>query len=166
MPVPPVPPPLETVGARPFSFDPPIAGAGPNEWRYVRCTWTDVLVVNECTAEEIAVPRRWVGGISGFDDAGVAVELLAKLEYRAGSLRRTERRLLVMPLVEADQPISQGRAAAVVPIRLESGFRSRAARIAAAALALAMACFVLLAYLYRGEIIDSRNCIRTSARGF
>jgi len=166
MSVPPAPPALESAGAHPFSFDPPIANAGTNEWRYLRCTWSDVLVVNEGTGEQIAVPRRWVGGISAFDGGGTAIELLAQLEYRNSVVRRTEPRIIVMPVVEAAGACAQGRAAAVVPIRLDRGFRSKPARIAAAALALAMACFVLLAYLFRGEIIDSRNSVRTSARGF
>jgi len=166
MSVPPAPPALESAGAQPFSFDPPIAGTGPNEWRYLRCTWSDVLVANECTGEAIAVPRRWVGGILGFDGEGTAIELLAQLEYRDGAVRRTETRILIMPVAEAAGAFPQGRAAVVVPIRLDRTLRSKPARIAAAALALAMACFVLLAYLLRGEIIDSRSTVRTSAHGF
>jgi hypothetical protein len=165
IPVAPSPPALAAAGARPFSFHPPIANIAPNDWIYIRCTWAEVLVANESTGEEIAIPRHWIGGLRGGDESGLGVELLARLEYSEGVVRREDRRLIVMPTASAEAAERQGRAA-VVPIRLEGRLRSRPARIAAAALAIGLAGCVLLAYLYRGEIVESRHSIRTSARGF
>ena len=68
MAVPPAPPPLEQLGPRPFSFYPAIGNIAHNEWLYQRATWSEVLIRNTKTAEEIWVPRRLLGEISRIDE--------------------------------------------------------------------------------------------------
>ena len=83
MAVPPIPPPLAQLGRRAFSFYPAILNAGHNEWVYRSATWSDVLVRNTKTNEEVSVPRRYLGEISRVDAPVMIVGLLAELEYRA-----------------------------------------------------------------------------------
>jgi hypothetical protein len=165
MPVPPAPPPLEQLGFLPFSFDPAICGIEPNEWNYRGCTWAEMVIVNARTGTEIAIPRRLVGAISSGDDCGIAVRLLKKLEFRSGAVRPVEHRVIVLSSVESAltrEPAAQP--APVIPIRLPGDGRSKATRLLLYAFALGMAGCVLFAYLYRGEIIDSRATLRPPAR--
>ena len=57
----PTPAPLENLGPRPFSFFPPILHIEHNEFLYRRSTWSEVLVVNCKSGEEIWIPRRFLG---------------------------------------------------------------------------------------------------------
>ena len=125
MAVPPIPPPLAQLGRRPFSFYPAILNAGHNEWVYRSATWSDVLVRNTKTNEEVSVPRRYLGEISRVDAPVMIVGLLAELEYRAGVVWPAERRVIEMPRAVNDAPrprLAQSPAARapVVGIRLES----------------------------------------------
>ena len=61
MAVPPVPPPIEQLGPRPFSFFPSILNIEHNEWIYRQATWSEVLVENAKTHAEVWVPRRFIG---------------------------------------------------------------------------------------------------------
>src|ERR1700733_8692190 len=125
MAVPPIPPPLAQLGRRPFSFYPAILDAGHNEWVYRSATWSDVLVRNTKTNEEVSVPRRYLGEISRVDAPVMIVGLLAELEYRAGVVWPAERRVIQMPRAVNDGPRPPwGRTPAarapVVGIRLEN----------------------------------------------
>ena len=104
MAVPPIPPPLAQLGRRPFSFYPAILNAGHNEWVYRSATWSDVLVRNTKTNEEVSVPRRYLGEISRVDAPVMIVGLLAELEYRAGVVWPAERRVIEMPRAVNDAP--------------------------------------------------------------
>src|ERR1700694_3585824 len=105
MSVPPVPPPLEQLGQRPFSFYPPISNIVHNEWLYRRATWSEVLVQNTKTHEEIWVARRFLGAVSSVGSEPVMIVGLAKeLEYKAGTLWPVERRVIEMPRAVNDVP--------------------------------------------------------------
>src|SRR5580700_3027329 len=135
MAVPPIPPPLAQLGRRPFSFYPAILNAGHNEWIYRSATWSDVLVRNTKTNEEVSVPRRYLGEISRVDAPVMIVGLLAELEYRAGVVWPAERR--------------------VIEIRLESERTSRVGKVAVAGVALGVAGCVLAISLFRGGVIGT-----------
>jgi hypothetical protein len=164
MPVPPVPPPLESLGHRPFSFYPAIANIEHNEWRYRRATWSEVLVLNTKSSEEVWIPRRLLGEVSRVDEPVMIVGLLKELELRAGAVWPIERRIIPMPIAvnqtsvppaqDARRSVSTG--APVVGIRLESRAESRVSRLVLGSLAVGIAGCVLLVSLYRGEIIGSR----------
>jgi len=158
MAVPPIPPPLAQLGRRRFSFYPAILNAGHNEWVYRSATWSDVLVRNTKTNEEVSVPRRYVGDISRVDAPVMIVGLLAELEFRAGVVWPAERRVIEMPRAVNDAPrprLAQSPAtrAPVVGIRLESERTSRVAKVAVGGVALGVAGCVLAISLFRGGVI-------------
>ena len=95
--IPPIPPALENMGTRPFSFYPPVVGVEHNEWTYKQATWSEILVTNTKTANEVWVPRRFLGEVSRVDEPVMIVGLKRELEYRAGSLWPHERRVIEMP---------------------------------------------------------------------
>src|SRR6202044_3269587 len=161
MAVPPIPPPLAQLGRRPFSFYPAILNAGHNEWVYRSATWSEVLVRNTKTNEEVSVPRRYLGEISRVDAPVMIVGLLAELEYGAGVVWPAERRVIEMPRAVNDAPrprLAQAQAAraTVVGIRLESERTSRVGRVAVGGVALGVAGCVLAISLFRGGVIATR----------
>src|SRR5260370_29177504 len=86
MSIPPIPPPLEHLGARPFSFYPAILNIEHNEWLFRKATWSEMLVYNVKTTEEIWIPRRFIGEVSRIEDPVVIVGLVKELEYTGGAL--------------------------------------------------------------------------------
>src|SRR3982751_6626006 len=58
---PPIPPQLDHLITRPFSFYPPIIGVEHNEWLFRKATWSEILVVNCKTSNEVWIPRRFLG---------------------------------------------------------------------------------------------------------
>jgi hypothetical protein len=162
MAVPPIPPPLAQLGRRPFSFYPAILNAGHNEWIYRSATWSDVLVRNTKTNEEVSVPRRYLGEISSVDAPVMIVGLLAELEFRAGVVWPAERRVIEMPRAVNDIPRprlaqSQAARAPVVGIRLEGERTSRVGKVAVGGVALGVAGCVLAISLFRGGVIATRT---------
>ena len=65
---PPIPPQLDHLITRPFSFYPPIIGIEHNEWLYRKASWSEILVVNCKSGEEIWISRRYIGEVSRVDD--------------------------------------------------------------------------------------------------
>jgi len=97
MSAPPSLPPIEDLGDRPFSFYPPIIHIEHNEWQYRSATWSEILVLNTKSNEELWIPRKYVGEISKVDEPVMIVGLMRELEYKAGMLWPYERRVLEMP---------------------------------------------------------------------
>ena len=139
MSIPPIPPPLEHLGARPFSFYPAILNIEHNEWMYRKATWSEVLVYNVKTSQELWIPRRFLGELSRIEDPVVIVGLVKELEYRGGSVLPHQRRVIEMPLAVGDRPRSASNPrpdepAPVVGIRLEPGAEGRIGRLVLGAL--------------------------------
>jgi hypothetical protein len=161
MAVPPIPPPLAQLGRRAFSFYPAILNAGHNEWIYRSATWSEVLVRNTKTNEEVSVPRRYLGEISRVDAPVMIVGLLAELEYRAGVVWPAERRVIEMPRAVNDGPRPRlapatAARAPVVGIRLESERTSRVGKVVVGGVALGVAGCVLAISLFRGGVVATR----------
>jgi hypothetical protein len=160
MAVPPIPPPLAQLGSRPFSFYPAILNAGHNEWIYRSSTWSDVLVHNTKTNEEVSVPRRYLGEISRVDAPVMIVGLLSELEYRSGVVWPAERRVIEMPRAVNDAPrprlARRGDAPVVVGIRVESDSNSRVGKFVLGGVALGVAGCILAISLFRGGVIATR----------
>ena len=97
MPAEPQPPQLEDLGDRAFSFYPPILGIEHNEWKFLRATWSEMLVLNTKSSSEIWVPRRFVGEVSRIDEPVMILGLKKELEYKAGQVMQHERRVIAMP---------------------------------------------------------------------
>jgi len=122
MPIAPLPTPLQNLGGRRFSFYPPIRNIEHNEWMYRRSTWSESVVVNMRSGEEICVPRMFVGEVSSVDDPVVIVGLTRELEWNEGVVAPHQRRVIELPVAVNDGrpgPARHSRPAQVVNIRLE-----------------------------------------------
>jgi hypothetical protein len=158
MPVPPIPPPVENLGHRPFSFYPPILNGGNNEWHFRRATWSEILVANVQSGQEIWIPRRFLGEISRIDEPVVIVGLTKELEYAAGQVLPHVRRIIEMPRAVNDtlRPIAAAddapKPAPVVGIRLESRTESKIGRLIGAVLVLGvLGCFLIVSIFRSGR---------------
>jgi hypothetical protein len=125
----PLPAPLQQLGGRRFSFDPPIRNVDHNEWIYRRASWTEVVVVNTRNGVECVIPRAFIGEVSFVDDPVVIVGLRRELEWREEAVRTYHR-----PVIELPRAVNQSAPviphpdfrAPVISIRLEPGTESRA----------------------------------------
>lgn len=139
-----IPPPIEDLRHRPFSFYPAILNIEHNQWQYRKATWSDVLVVNARTGLEISIPRRFLGEISSIEDPVVIVGLLRELEYREGAVWPYQRRVIEMPVAvggtaaqTAAEPDRSERAP-VVDIRIAPNTDKRIFRLIGGVLAVAI----------------------------
>src|SRR5437899_8443046 len=122
---PPIPPSLEHLVTRPFSFYPPIIGIEHNEWLFRKATWSEIQVVNCKSSTEVWIPRRFIGEVSRVDDPVLIVGLNRELEFKAGAVWPSQRRVIEMPLAvgapptAAPLPPDRTSPAPIVGIRLE-----------------------------------------------
>jgi hypothetical protein len=156
MPGPAVPPPFDPIGNRPFSFYPPILNIKHNEFLLKMATWSELLVINTKTNEEIWVPRRYMGDVSEVEEPVMILGLTKELEYRSGQIVPHSRRIIEIPKAVNDPypplPVSQGaNAAPVVGIRLDKGTESNAGRLIVTALVVAALISVLVLSFFRGN---------------
>lgn len=166
MSVPPIPTPLDHAGSfpfhpqRPFSFDPPIANGGDNQWTFRRATWSEIQVVNTKSSTELWIPRRFVGGVSNADDPVMVVGLVKELEINTGTVFPRVRRVIEMPrrshdsrAIVADQASAP---ATVVGIRVESG---SGARIVLGTVAAGLLACVAMVIVFRDGTMGARAAI-------
>jgi hypothetical protein len=158
MSVQPIPPPIEHLGQRPFSFYPPILNTEHNEWVFRRSTWSEILVANTKTSNEIWVPRRFVGEISRIEEPIMILGLLKELEYKSGQVWPAERRVIEIPRAvnEGFRPMPlepfPSTPAPVVGIRLESGPESRIGKLIGVVLVGGiLGCFLLVNFFRSGR---------------
>ncbi len=90
-------PPFDDLEGRVFSFYPPILNVENNEWRLKEATWSEFVVANTQDQLEVAVPRGFLGPISMVDKPVVIVGLNRELEYRAGQVWPTAKKIVAMP---------------------------------------------------------------------
>lgn len=148
MPIAPLPTPLQHLGGRRFSFYPPILNIEHNEWLYRRETWTECVVANLRSGEEVCIPRMFLGEVSIVDDPVIIVGLNRELEWRAGAILPHVRRVIELPIAVNDSrpaPSRAARPAAVVNIRLEPKPEFRAAKWLGASLLLGVVAFSIVA---------------------
>lgn len=91
-------PPFDELAGRVFSFYPPILNVEHNEWRLKEATWSELLVDNTQGKLEVAVPRGFVGPVSQVDKPVMIVGLTRELEYKAGQVWPTARKIVPMPV--------------------------------------------------------------------
>jgi hypothetical protein len=155
-----IPPPFEPLAHRPFSFYPPILHIQHNEWRFRRATWSEVVVVNTKTGEEIWISRRFVGEVSRVDEPVMILGLTKELEYKAGQVLPHVRRVIEIPRAVNDsvavrtEPYPQS--APVVGIKLEAGAESRIGKLILAVVAIGILGCVLFISFFRGGRDGSR----------
>ena len=125
---PPIPPSLDHLVTRPFSFYPPIVNIEHNEWLFRKATWSEIQVVNCRSGAEVWISRRFVGEVARVEDPVLIVGLSRELELKSGMIIPYQRRLIEMP-VAVGAPLTSGNAqernepAPVVGIRLEPSDR-------------------------------------------
>jgi hypothetical protein len=154
---PPIPPSLEHLVTRPFSFYPPIINVEHNEWLFRKATWSEILVVNCKSGAEIWISRRFVGEVSRIDDPVLIVGLNRELEYKGGAVWPCQRRVIEMPVAVGGMPTSsasgdRGAPAPVVGIRLESSDKRIFKLIGGALAVAAVSVFLYVALNRVGEL--------------
>lgn len=145
-----IPPPLEPMARRTFSFYPPILNVEHNEWTFRKASWSEILVKNAKSDVEVWIPRRLLGEISRVDEPMMIVGLTKELEYKAGAVWPHERRVVEMRAAPA--PFSPAGPGAAAPVHAASGAspaESRAGRLIAAVLGTALFALLLAALVYR-----------------
>lgn len=158
MSLPPIPPPLEHLGNRAFSFYPAILNIEHNEWIFRKATWSEILVVNAKSGQELWIPRRFMGEVARIEDPVVIIGLNKELEYKTGAVWPHQRRVIEMPVaVNAGTifPPEQRPAAPapVVGIRLEGGAESRVGRLVVGAMMVGViACLTLVMVSREGRL--------------
>ena len=88
---------IDDLGERHFSFYPAILNVEHNEWVVRELKWSEILIVNCRTDQELWIPRRYVGDVASVGDPFTIVGLQKELEYKAGTVWPHERRVLKMP---------------------------------------------------------------------
>jgi hypothetical protein len=153
----PVPPSVEQLGERPFSFYPAIIGVDHNEWAFRRATWSEMLVVNRTTKQEVWIPRRLIGEVSRIDEPVVIIGLIKELELKGGMVIPHERRVIEISRALNDIPRpaeapAVPHTAPVVGIRLEPGAESRVGRMLLTVIAIGiLLCIGVIAVLSWGS---------------
>lgn len=147
---------LESLKGRHFSFFPPVVNFEHNEWTFDKATWSEVVVINTKTSQEVYVPRRFLGEVSKIDEPVMIVGLKRELEYKAGALWPYERRVIEMPKAVNDyarpaQPEPQGRMAPVAGMRSEGGAESKIGRLLLVAMLVGIGLVAFALLLIRGR---------------
>lgn len=163
----PVPTSIDQLGNRPFSFYPVILGVEHNEWTYVRGTWSEMLVSNRTTGDELWIPRRFVGEVSRIDEPVVIVGLTRELEFKGGMVRPHERRVVEMPRAVNDIPRRPDappdpKPKPVADMRLGGGAESRVGRLLLSVVAIGViACIVIIAVFSMGRRISYQTVMQS-----
>lgn len=163
--------PFDHMAARPFSFFPPIVGIEHNEWLLRQVNWSEVLVANEATNQELWIPRRFFGQASMTEDPILIVGLTRELEYQGGMLRPFKQRLIKMPTGPAaptatpDGPADRKAASAMMHVRSESSDK-RAFKLIGIVVGCAMLIWVLGAVALRVGFVSQRIVITTKDQTF
>jgi len=160
---PPIPPSLDHLTTRPFSFYPAILNIEHNEWLFRKATWSEILVVNCKSGAELWIPRRFMGDVSRIDDPVLIVGLNRELEFKGGAVWPYQPRVIQMPVavggsafppseVSTDRPAP----APVVGIRLEPSDK-RIFKLIGTALGFAILAYILALNLNKITEIRQRT---------
>jgi len=156
---PPIPPQLDHLVTRPFSFYPAIIGIEHNEWLYRKANWSEILVVNCKSGVEIWISRRFIGEVSRVDDPVLIVGLNRELEYKGGMIVPFQRRVIEMPLAVGGGSAPQSSAgerqepAPIVGIRVASSTDRGIVKLIGVAVAIAVVICVLAVSLSRQRVV-------------
>jgi hypothetical protein len=171
MSLPPIPPPLDSLKGRAFSFYPPIVNIEHNEWRFRKATWSEIMVVNSQSGNEIWIPRRFLGEISRIDEPVVIVGLVKELEYKAGAVWPYQRRVIEMPVAVGGSAVPVPAAgkpgpAEVVGISSESPTDTRILRLVGGVLLVAIIAYFVMANLFREGVLRPRLVYTTKDQSY
>src|SRR4051794_16733863 len=153
---PPIPPQLDHLVTRPFSFYPPIIGIEHNEWLFRKASWSEILVLNCKSGAEIWISRRYIGEVSRVDDPVLIVGLSRELEYKGGMIVPFQRRVIEMPVAVGGAPITateRSEPAPVVGIRVSSPTDRRAIKFICGAVIVSILAAVFAIYVSRPRVV-------------
>src|SRR5690349_16579392 len=155
---PPIPPQLDHLVTRPFSFYPPIVGIEHNEWLYRKANWSEIQVVNCKSGAELWISRRFIGEVARVDDPVLIVGLNRELEYKGGMVVPFQRRVIEMPLAVGGRPETSTGAerpepGMLVGIRMASPQDKRVFRLIGGAVTVAILLYVLAVSLSRQRVV-------------
>src|SRR5437870_6683943 len=144
---PPIPPQLDHLVTRPFSFYPAIIGIEHNEWLYRKANWSEIQVVNCKSGAALWISRRFIGEVSRVDDPVLIVGLNRELEYKGGMIVPYQRRVIEMPMAVGGGAPPAGserpERAPIVGIRVASSTDRRIVKLIGVAVAAAVVICVL-----------------------
>jgi len=155
---PPIPPQLDHLITRPFSFYPPVIGIQHNEWLYRKASWSEILVVNCKSGDEIWISRRYIGEVSRVNDPVLIVGLNRELEYKAGMVVPFQRRVIEMPVAVGGSPAVASAAerpapGLIVGIRMASAQDKRVFRLIGGVVTVAILLYILAVSLSRQRVV-------------
>ncbi len=132
---------FESLGGRAFSFYPPIIGIEHNGWEFQEARWSEVLVKNKKSGEEVWIPRNYLGEVSKIDEPVMIIGLKRELEYKGGTVWPHSRRVIQMSANPA-APRPEGEARLTSPSPLSElrlgGTESGVGKLILAALAVGL----------------------------
>ena len=155
---PPIPPQLDHLITRPFSFYPPIVGIVHNEWLYRKASWSEILVVNCKSGEEVWISRRYIGEVSRVDDPVLIVGLSRELEYKGGMVVPFQRRVIEMPVAVGGRTVTPGTSerqapGMIVGISMSSAQDKRIFKLIGAAVALAILLYIVAVSMSHQRVV-------------
>lgn len=181
-----IPAPLPELSRTRFAFEPPISGAGHNQWVLRRASWTELTATNTKTGREVTISRRWVVGIRFADTAepginlagthhlDATVNLSQELELAAGRVVPLRRRVLEMPSPAArvltDKADlertrrSEDWKAPIIAIRVESESSSRLRKLLKGSIAVGFVALIALVGFTRNAHFGERLGLIASAQ--
>lgn len=162
-----IPAPLPELSRTRFAFEPPISGAGHNQWVLRRASWTELTATNTKSGREVTISRRWVVGIHFADTAeqpginlagthplDATVNLSQELELAAGRVVPLRRRVLEMPnpatrILTDKAELDRARRgeewkAPIIAIRVESESSSRLRKLLKGSIAVGFVALIAL----------------------
>jgi hypothetical protein len=162
-----IPTPLEELGQRPFSFYPAIRNLAHNEWLFRCAGGNEIQVTNTKTAEQLWIPRRFLGGVSSSEEPVVIVGLVKELEYREGIVVPHVLRVIEMPRAVNDIPrpaVSRpwvaapkpGHLAPIEGIRVEGSAEARKGRKVLGAVAASILTCIIATVIFRDGPLSTR----------
>lgn len=155
---------IEQMGSRAFSFFPAIVNIEHNEWTFQEATWSEVLVQNVKSGEQVWVPKRFIGEVARVEEPVAIVGLNRELELKMGSIVPHTRRVVQMPRAvnegprladgaRTDEPLSVSSLQSVAGVSGGGGADSKVGRMLLVAVGGAIVLVVLAIALFR----DSEN---------
>jgi hypothetical protein len=157
------PPPFDRLVDSRFSLYPAIVGIEHNEWTFSQATWSEALIRNTKTEQEIWISRQHVGDISKTDEPVLILGLSRELEYKGGMLVPFQPRVLKMPEpVFGSSPDPEGAEPPhVFGVRLESSDR-RALKLIGIALGAFLVIYIIAVGATRIGDVQGKRVVFTA----
>lgn len=142
---------FESFRDRTFSFYPAIRNVEYNEWTYKKETWSEILVSNAKTGEEVWIPRHFVDCVSTADEPVLIVGLKRELELKGGAVWPFEKRLIEMPAPRPGTRATTPAPPGAPPTVAKSSTESQLGRLIGYTLLVGLgACLLVMVFAFEG----------------